>query len=108
MLRRPETSATCLLKAAGRKEVHRFARDGMTEREFGGVQVHTVGALDAVEGVAENRTGETSGMGAMHAELMRATGFRIEVDKGSALVHLFCCVRNGSISINCHQLYYII
>ena len=59
VLRRPETSATCLLKAAGRKKVHRFARDGMTEREFGGVQVHTVGALYAVEGVAENRTGET-------------------------------------------------
>ena len=59
VLRRPETSATCLLKAAGRKEVHRFTRDGMAEREFGGVQVHTVGALDAVEGVAENRTGET-------------------------------------------------
>ena len=59
VLRRPETSATCLLKAAGRKEVHRFARDGMAEREFGGVQVHTVGALCAVEGVAENRTGET-------------------------------------------------
>ena len=59
VLRRPETSATCLLKAAGRKEVHRFVRDGMTEREFGGVQVHTVGALYAVEGVAENRTGET-------------------------------------------------
>ena len=59
VLRRPETSATCLLKAAGRKEVHRFARDGMTEREFGGVKIHTVGALDAVEGIAENRTGET-------------------------------------------------
>ena len=58
VLRRPETSATCLLKAAGRKEVHRFARDGMTKREFGGVQVHTVGALCAVEGVAENRTAD--------------------------------------------------
>ena len=59
VLRRPETSATCLLKAAGGKEWDRFARDGRTEREFGGVKVHTVGALDAVEGVAENRTGET-------------------------------------------------
>ena len=80
----------------------------MTKREFGGVQVHTVGALYAVEGVAENRTGETLRMGTMHAELVRATGFRIQVDKGSALVHLFCCVRHGSIRIRCPHLYYII
>lgn len=49
----------------------------MTEREFGGVKVHTVGALCAVEGVAKNRTGEPLRMGAMHPELMRTTGFRI-------------------------------
>lgn len=49
----------------------------MTEREFGGVKVHTVGTLDAVERVAKDRTGESLRMGAMHPELMRTTGFRI-------------------------------
>ena len=57
--------------------MHWFARDGVTEREFGGVKIHTVGALCAVEGVAKNRTGESLRMGAMHSELMRTTGFRI-------------------------------
>lgn len=46
-------------ETAGRKEVHRFARDGMTESEFGGVKIHAVGALDAVKRVAEDRTGES-------------------------------------------------
>lgn len=80
----------------------------MTEREFGSVKVHTVGALCAVEGVAKNRTGESLRMGAMHPELVRATGFRIKVDEGATLVRLFCCVRNGSIRIRCPHLYYII
>ena len=63
---------------------HFFARDGVGEGDAFGVEVHTV-RLAAVEFVADDGAVEAVEVGAMDAELMRATRGGVEVDEGFAI-----------------------
>ena len=68
-------------------DVENVSRDGMRDRERGGVQAKpgrcsfSQQAEPAVEGVSVNRAAEALGMSAVHAQLVCAAGLRIEVDK---------------------------
>lgn len=65
----------CLLKRAWRSERKALPCDGVIEREALGMEVESVGRV-SVEGVAFYRASQPFAMGAMHTQLVGATGKR--------------------------------
>ena len=81
-------------KRGGTLEGHPLARDGMDEFQTVGMQVEAVGGL-AVELVAADGASQAVGMGTVHAQLVGASGLRIE---GYAVVANYLIVGCGGLA----------